>query len=82
MLGIAGIVGGGPYKERRASLDVMVAGMMHEPFYGSGTCLNEASGLLAGIRAPRERECCERESAGHRLPGVGLVNANVQVMRV
>ena len=48
MPGIAGIVETKPRKENQTALDTMVTSMMHEPFYGSGTFVNDRLGLWAG----------------------------------
>jgi len=48
MPGIAGIIGGGSVVERKAALDQMVKGMVHEPFYSFGALAFEKLNLAAG----------------------------------
>ena len=48
MPGIAGIVGRGTRGENASALTLMVKCMMHEPFYVSGTYINEELGLWLG----------------------------------
>jgi asparagine synthase (glutamine-hydrolysing) len=48
MPGIAGIVGRGTRGENEPALTLMVKCMMHEPFYVSGTYINEDLGLWIG----------------------------------
>jgi len=49
MPGIAGIVGTGSRCENEHALTLMVNCMMHEPFYVSGTYINEEFGLWLGF---------------------------------
>jgi asparagine synthase (glutamine-hydrolysing) len=48
MPGITGIVGKSPPNDNSADLHVMVERMMHEPFYKSGTYVQEELGLYLG----------------------------------
>ena len=48
MPGIVGIIGSGSSAERKQSLDQMVKCMVHEPFYTSGTYINEGIGVWIG----------------------------------
>lgn len=48
MPGIAGIIGTGSPGENESMLQRMVKCMMHEPFYKSGTYVNDSSGIWVG----------------------------------
>jgi asparagine synthase (glutamine-hydrolysing) len=48
MPGITGIIGGRLNLENRAELDSMIACMLHEKFYKSGTLFSEAAGVAVG----------------------------------
>lgn len=48
MPGIVGIIGRGPHGERVDDLKRMIDCMMHEPFYRTGSYINEALGVYAG----------------------------------
>jgi asparagine synthase (glutamine-hydrolysing) len=48
MPGIVGIIGTGPMEENNARLRCMIDPMMHEPFYTSGTYINESLKLCIG----------------------------------
>ena len=48
MPGIVGIIGKGPRAKHEGDLKLMLDCMMHEPFYGSGTYVNESLGVYVG----------------------------------
>jgi asparagine synthase (glutamine-hydrolysing) len=48
MPGIAGIISKSPREKNERDLDLMVQSMIHEPYYTSGTYVNEGLGLYAG----------------------------------
>jgi len=51
MPGITGFVGTGSPSDGKAALELMVKSMMHEPFFTSGTCVDERLGLYVGWTA-------------------------------
>jgi asparagine synthase (glutamine-hydrolysing) len=48
MPGIVGMIGSGSSAESAATLEQMMKCMLHEPFYASGTYVNEGAGLRIG----------------------------------
>src|ERR1044071_1807641 len=54
MPGITGFVGTGSPNERKMALELMVTSMMHEPFFTSGTYVDERLGLYAGWTAHKD----------------------------
>jgi asparagine synthase (glutamine-hydrolysing) len=48
MPGIVGIIGRGPRGQHEVDLKLMIDCMMHEPFYQSGSYINEALGVYVG----------------------------------
>lgn len=61
MPGLVGIISKRPRKENEHDLRVMMSCMMHEPFYVSGTYLNDRLNIYAGW-------ICHRESFSDCLP--------------
>lgn len=54
MPGIVGLIGRGFGEEHRATLRTMASAMMHEPFYSTGTYVNESLDVSIGWVAHRE----------------------------
>jgi asparagine synthase (glutamine-hydrolysing) len=48
MPGITGIIANAPQRHHRRTLDAMVGGMLHEPFYTKGTYVQDRIGVYAG----------------------------------
>ena len=48
MPGITGIIARTPQHRNRRSLDIMLGGMLDEPFYAKGTYVQEKLGAYAG----------------------------------
>ena len=63
MPGIVGIIGRGPRGKHEGDLKIMLDCMMHEPFYGSGTYVNESLGVYIGWTG-------HRDSIADSLPAV------------
>ena len=62
MPGIVGIIGTGPRGKHEGDLKVMLDCMMHEPFYGSGTYVNESLGVYVGWTAEMWSWCLPERS--------------------
>ena len=63
MPGIVGIIGKGPRAKHEGDLKLMLDCMMHEPFYGSGTYVNESLGVYVGWT-------CHHDSFADCLPAM------------
>ena len=81
MPGITGIIAKAPHERHRRTLDVMLNGMLREPFYGAGSYVHEPLGVYAGWTCHQGSFCDCMPVMNERRDIVLLLSGEVHVDR-